>query len=64
LNDKKKISLLQLLITAPLRKKRQNKYAEASIVQAARIEYFELKDYATAEKYFEQLKSIAESAEK
>jgi len=39
--------------------KAPNKYAELSALQAARISYFELKDYATAEKYFTQLKDIA-----
>lgn len=39
--------------------KAPNKYAELSILQAARINYFELKDYETAAKYFSQLKSIA-----
>jgi TolA-binding protein len=36
-----------------------NKYAERSSLQTARIYYFDLKDYASAEKYFTQLKSIA-----
>jgi TolA-binding protein len=36
-----------------------NKYAERSTLQAARIYYFDLKDYASAEKYFTQLKTIA-----
>lgn len=35
-----------------------NKYAELSAQAAARINYFELKDYAGAEKYFAQLKSL------
>ncbi len=39
--------------------KAPNQYAEASVLQAARINYFELKDYATAEQYFQQLKSLA-----
>ena len=41
----------------------QNKYAERSTLQAARIYYFDLKDYANAEKYFSQLKSIASQQE-
>lgn len=36
-----------------------NKYAERSTLQVARIYYFDLKDYPNAQKYFEQLKSIA-----
>ncbi|QEC69969.1 tetratricopeptide repeat protein [Panacibacter ginsenosidivorans] len=39
--------------------KAPNKYAEISVLQAARITYFELKDYAKAEQYFQQLKDIA-----
>lgn len=38
--------------------KAPNKHAEKSAQQAARISYFELKDYERAEKYFSQLKSI------
>lgn len=43
--------------------KAPNKFAEASVLQAARISYFELKDYAKAEQYFLQLKAIAISDE-
>ncbi len=39
--------------------KAPNKYADKAVLQAARINYFELKDYAQAEKYFIQLKQIA-----
>lgn len=39
--------------------KAPNKFAEKSILQAARIFYFELKNYDEAEKYYQQLKSIA-----
>jgi tetratricopeptide (TPR) repeat protein len=39
--------------------KAPNKYAEQSTLQAARISYFELKDYEKAEAYFMQLKAIA-----
>ena len=39
--------------------KAPNKYAETSVLQAARINYFELKEYAKAETYFTQLKTIA-----
>ncbi len=41
----------------------QNTYAERSILQAARIYYFDLKDYVNAEKYFAQLKAIATQQE-
>ena len=40
-----------------------NSYAEQSVLQAARITYFELKDYKQAEQYFTQLKSIATTPE-
>jgi len=40
-----------------------NKYAEQSTALAARINYFELKDYARAEKYFIQLKAVATGRE-
>ncbi len=40
-----------------------NSYAEQSVLQAARIAYFELKDYTQAEQYFVQLKSIATTPE-
>jgi tetratricopeptide (TPR) repeat protein len=43
--------------------KAPNKYAEVSVLQAARITYFELKDYQKAEAYFQQLKEIAVSDE-
>ncbi len=39
--------------------KSPNKWAEASVLQAARINYFELKDYNKAEQYYEQLKTVA-----
>lgn len=41
----------------------QNKYAERSTLQAARIYYFDLKEYSNATKYFAQLKSIATQQE-
>ncbi len=41
----------------------QNKYAERSVLQTARIYYFDLKDYANAQKYFAQLKSITSQQE-
>jgi TolA-binding protein len=40
-----------------------NSYAEQSVLQAARITYFELKDYKQAEQFFVQLKSIATTPE-
>ncbi len=39
--------------------KAPNKYAEKSVLQAARINFFELKNYEEAELYFIQLKNIA-----
>lgn len=41
----------------------QNKYAERSTLQTARIYYFDLKDYPNATNYFAQLKSIATQQE-
>jgi TolA-binding protein len=43
--------------------KAPNKYAEKSVLQAARINFFELKDYAKSEQLFIQLKSIATQPE-
>jgi len=43
--------------------KSPNKFAERSCLQAARIYYFDLKDYANAAKYYTQLKSIATQQE-
>ena len=43
--------------------KAPNSYAEQSVLQAARIAYFELKDYKQAEQYFVQLKTIASTPE-
>lgn len=43
--------------------KAPNKFAERSVLQSARIYYFNLKDYANAEKYFEQLKSLSTQQE-
>lgn len=40
-----------------------NTFAERSVLQAARINYFELKDYDKAEKYFTQLKALASQQE-
>lgn len=40
-----------------------NKYAERSVLTAARINFFELKNYPRAETYFAQLKQITSSQE-
>ena len=43
--------------------KAPNKFGEKSLLQAARINFFYLKDYAKAEKYFTRLKDFASSQE-
>ncbi len=43
--------------------KAPNKYAERSALQSARIYFFNLKDYANAEKYFIQLKGLTNQQE-
>ena len=43
--------------------KAPNKFAEKAILQAARINFFDLKDYAKAEIYFAKLKDFANSQE-
>ena len=40
-----------------------NKFGEKSLLQAARLNFFYLKDYAKAEKYFDRLKDFATSQE-
>ncbi len=40
-----------------------NTFAERAVLQAARINFFELKNYAEAEKYYAQLKQITASQE-
>jgi len=40
-----------------------NKFAEKSLLQAARLYFFNLKDYANAEKYFGKLKDFSSSQE-
>ncbi len=40
-----------------------NKFAEKAVLQAARINFFELKNYAKAESYYAQLKSLTASQE-
>ncbi|TMI83793.1 MAG: tetratricopeptide repeat protein [Bacteroidetes bacterium] len=40
-----------------------NKYAEKAVLGAARIYFFELKDYAKAESYYSQLKQITSNQE-
>lgn len=43
--------------------KAPNKFAEASVLQAARISYFELKNYKQAEQFFDKLKGLATTQE-
>jgi TolA-binding protein len=43
--------------------KAPNKFAEKSLLQAARLNFFELKDYNKAEKYFSKLKDFSGSQE-
>ncbi len=43
--------------------KAPNKYAERSILQSARIYYFDLQDFANAEKYFTEAKIISSQKE-
>lgn len=43
--------------------KAPNKFAERSVLQAARLNFFDLKNYEKAAQYFTQLKSIAASQE-
>ena len=43
--------------------KAPNKFAERSALQSARIYFFNLKDYANAEKYFNQLKALTSQQE-
>lgn len=43
--------------------KAPNKFAERSTLQSARIYYFDQKDFATAEKYYAQLKTVATQQE-
>ncbi len=62
LYDKKDFSNA-LKYYARVAEKAPNKYAEQSVLQCARINYFELKDYKQAELYFAQLKSIAVTPE-
>jgi tetratricopeptide (TPR) repeat protein len=40
-----------------------NKFGEKSLLQAARLYFFNLKDYANAEKYYAKLKDFASTAE-
>ncbi|HTQ66683.1 MAG TPA: tetratricopeptide repeat protein [Puia sp.] len=40
-----------------------NKFAEKSLLQAARINFFYIKDYSKSEKYFEKLKDFSSSEE-
>jgi len=43
--------------------KTPNKFAEKSLLQAARINFFYIKDYAKSEKYFSKLKDFSSSQE-
>jgi len=43
--------------------KAPNQFAEDAVLQAARLYYFDKKDYATAATYYKQLKDIATSAD-
>ncbi len=43
--------------------KAPNKFAEKSLLQAARLNFFELKNYTDAEKYFSRLKDFASTNE-
>lgn len=43
--------------------KAPNKFGERSLLQAARLNFFDLKDYVKAEKYFSKLKDFAASQE-
>lgn len=44
--------------------KSPNRFAETAILQAARIHFFELKDYARAEFFYDQLKQLTNNQEK
>jgi len=60
LNDKQAyVEALQYYMVVA--QKAPNKYAEESVLNAARICYFELKDYNKAEQYYTQLKGLAVS---
>jgi TolA-binding protein len=48
---------------AEVAKRAPNTYAETSILQAARLTFFELKNYPEAERYYAQLKQITSSQE-
>ena len=48
---------------AEVAKRAPNTFAEQSILQAARLTFFELKNYPEAEKYYAQLKQITSSQE-
>jgi TolA-binding protein len=43
--------------------KAPNKFAERSLIQSARVNFFNLKDYSNAEKYFGRLKDFATTQE-
>jgi TolA-binding protein len=52
-----------LLNFAAVAERAPNAFAERAILQAARINFFELKDYVSAEKYYSQLKQISSNQE-
>src|SRR5204863_1270676 len=47
----------------PVAENAPNKYAEKALLAAARINFFELKNYRTAEVYYSQLNQITSSQE-
>lgn len=62
LNNKKAfVEALQYYLVVA--QKAPNKYAEVSALNAARICYFELKDYTKAEQFYTELKGLATSPE-
>jgi TolA-binding protein len=52
-----------LLSYAVVAERAPNPFAERAVLQAARINFFELKDYAAAEQYYGQLKNITSGQE-
>ncbi|HET7899035.1 MAG TPA: tetratricopeptide repeat protein, partial [Flavisolibacter sp.] len=48
---------------AEVAKRAPNEFAEPSVLQAARLNFFELKNYPEAERYYAQLKQITSSQE-
>jgi TolA-binding protein len=52
-----------ILNYAEVAKRAPNNFAEPSVLQAARLNFFEMKNYAEAERYYAQLKQITASQE-